>query len=133
MNAGNTIYSNAAAGDTLGGRLSWAREAAGFTLSQLAQSIGVRKETLSAWEQDRSEPRANRLVMLAGMLNISPAWLLSGMGEAPQGNGVSASMREVLAEIERVKGIQQQADSAISNLQEMVEKLAAEEAVQRLA
>ena len=40
--------------------------------------------TIAAWESDRSEPRANRLTMLAGVLGVSPAWLLHGVGSAPE-------------------------------------------------
>ena len=66
---------------TFGDRLAAAREALGLTQSQLANKVGVRLKTLENWEQDRSEPRANRLQMLAGVLNVSIVWLLTGEGE----------------------------------------------------
>ena len=59
--------------DTLGGRLWRAREAVGMSESGLAKALGLKKETLRAWENDRSEPRANKLVTLAGLLNVTPA------------------------------------------------------------
>lgn len=67
---------------TLGGRVFQAREAAGLTVSQVINRLGVRKSTYLAWEADRSEPRANKLVALAGILNVSPTYLLSGLGRA---------------------------------------------------
>jgi transcriptional regulator with XRE-family HTH domain len=67
---------------TLGGRVSQAREAADLTVSQVINRLGVRKATYLAWEADRSEPRANKLVALAGILNVSPTYLLSGLGRA---------------------------------------------------
>ena len=67
---------------TLGGRVFQAREAAGLTVSQVINRLGVRKATYLAWEADRSEPRANKLVALAGILNVSPTYLLSGLGRA---------------------------------------------------
>lgn len=67
---------------TLGGRVFQAREAAGFTVSQVINRLGVRKATYLAWEADRSEPRANKLVALAGILNVAPTYLLSGLGQA---------------------------------------------------
>jgi HTH-type transcriptional regulator, cell division transcriptional repressor len=70
---------------TLGDRLAAAREAAGLSQSVLATRLGVRQKTLRAWESDLSEPRANRLQMLAAMLGVSLRWLLTGEGE-----GVSA-------------------------------------------
>ena len=70
-------------GDTVGGRLIRAREARGMTVRQLARRVGVRIETLQNWETDRTAPRSNRLAMLAGILNVSPTWILVGHGEAP--------------------------------------------------
>ena len=70
-------------GDTLGGRIVYAREAQNLTTSQLARRMGVKTETLQDWETDRAEPRSNRLLTLAGMLNVSPTWLLTGAGESP--------------------------------------------------
>ena len=52
-----------------------------MTQAQLAKNLGVKLSTLKAWEQDLSEPRANRLSMLAGLLNVSIMWLLNGEGE----------------------------------------------------
>ena len=52
---------------TFGDRLAGARDAAGMTQAQLARRIGVKKATLVGWEEDLSEPRANRLSMLAGV------------------------------------------------------------------
>lgn len=66
---------------TFGDRVAAAREAAGMTQDQLAKRMGIKLKTLRAWEQDLSEPRANRLSMMAGMLNVSIMWLLNGEGE----------------------------------------------------
>ncbi|MCM2561378.1 helix-turn-helix domain-containing protein [Lutimaribacter sp. EGI FJ00015] len=70
---------------TFGDRLAAAREAAGMTQKQLAKRLGVKLTTLSGWENDLSEPRANRLSMMAGILNVSIMWLLTG-----EGNGIAA-------------------------------------------
>jgi len=69
---------------TFGDRLVLAREAMGLGQGQLARRMGVKLQTLRNWEEDRSEPRANRLQMLAGMLNVSMVWLMSGRGAPPQ-------------------------------------------------
>lgn len=66
---------------TFGDRLVAAREAAGLSTAQLASHVGVRAKTLENWESDRSEPRANRAQMLAGVLNVSIVWMLTGEGE----------------------------------------------------
>ena len=77
-----TIFFDDNQDTTLGGRVFQAREAAGMTVAQVINRLGVRKATYMAWEADRSEPRANKLVALAGILNVSPTFLLSGLGEA---------------------------------------------------
>jgi transcriptional regulator with XRE-family HTH domain len=74
-------YSDSAS--TFGDRLVLAREAMGLGQGQLARRMGVKVQTLRNWEEDRSEPRANRLQMLAGMLNVSMVWLMSGRGTPP--------------------------------------------------
>ena len=66
------------ASSTLGGRIEQARSELGLTSKQLATRIGVRVSTVENWESDRSEPRSNKLTMLAGVLNVSVLWLLSG-------------------------------------------------------
>lgn len=66
---------------TFGDRLAGAREAAGMSQAELARSLGVRLKTLVDWENDLADPRSNRLQMLAGMLNVSIMWLLTGRGE----------------------------------------------------
>ena len=70
---------------TFGDRITGAREAAGMSQAELARRIGVKLKTIRAWENDQSEPRANRAGMLAGLLGVSLMWLLSGQGDGPTG------------------------------------------------
>lgn len=71
---------------TFGDRVAAAREAAGMSQAMLARRLGVRLATLRSWENDMSEPRANRLSILAGLLNVSMMWLINGEGEGLDGN-----------------------------------------------
>lgn len=84
---------------TLGDRLTGAREAAGLGQPDLAKRLGVKVKTIRAWENDQSEPRANRLGMLAGILGVSMMWLLSGQGEGPEGPDADDVLDE---DIERI-------------------------------
>lgn len=88
---------------TFGDRLAVAREQAGMTQGALAKRLGVRKSTLRAWENDMSEPRANRLSILAGLLGVSIMWLINGEGEGVEGPDEDASnfgeMTDILAEV----------------------------------
>jgi HTH-type transcriptional regulator, cell division transcriptional repressor len=68
---------------TLGDRITAAREKAGLSAAEAARRLGVRLSTFQAWEADASEPRANRLQMLAGLLGVSLRWLMTGEGDGP--------------------------------------------------
>ena len=70
---------------TFGDRLAAAREQAGLSQAELAKRLGVRQSTLRGWEDDHAEPRANRLSMLAGLLNVSMMWLINAEGEGLKG------------------------------------------------
>lgn len=69
--------------DTIGGRISLARDAAGLSIEEASAVAGVTAETWRNWENDRAEPRANRLDMLARILQVSITWLLDGHGNGP--------------------------------------------------
>ena len=83
----------------LGERLRRAREAAGLTVADAAGRLGVLKSTWQAWEAGRKEPRANRLAMIAGVLGVSPAWMLSGLGDGPWDRRTSADPADLLRDL----------------------------------
>lgn len=97
------IYTRNPDADTLGGRLSRARDAAGMSSAQLARRIGVKSSTMQAWESDRSEPRANRLTMLAGFLGVTPTWLLCGVGNGREDAGEADELTVVRSRLARLK------------------------------
>jgi transcriptional regulator with XRE-family HTH domain len=113
--------------DTLGGRISRAREAAGQSAPKFAKTVGVRSETLVAWESDRSEPRVNKLVTMAGLLNVSPAWLLYGLGEAPSEPGVSAELQVLRGQLDRIRELREQTDLAIRHMEKAIVRIAERE------
>ncbi len=117
MTKQESIFDGPRDSDTLGGRLSRAREAAGIDPGDFSKMLGVRKQTLMAWESDRAEPRANKLFAMAGLVGVSPSWLLYGMGEAPRETGVSAQLRQARAEFEKVRLLRQRADTAMDQMQ----------------
>ena len=91
---------------TFGDRVAAARETADMTQAVLAKRLGVRVATLRSWEDDLSEPRANRLSILAGLLNVSMMWLINGEGEgidapeqslalAPDANTLLVELRDL--------------------------------------
>ncbi|KAA9010685.1 helix-turn-helix domain-containing protein [Histidinibacterium aquaticum] len=87
---------------TFGDRLAAAREAAGMSQKDLAKRVGVKLSTLTRWEDDQAEPRANRLSMLSGLLGVSLRWLLTGQGEGlsgPDAEEIPQDGLEILAEL----------------------------------
>lgn len=114
-----TIYSENPDLDTLGGRLSRARDAVGMTTAQLARRLGVQTSTLQAWESDRSQPRANRLSMLAGVLNVSLSWLLYGVGTAPIDEDLrDETVRAISAQLSELKRLHAQSAAVIAHIED---------------
>lgn len=97
-------YSQDAA--TFGDRVAAAREAAELSQKELARRLGVRLSTVRGWEDDRSEPRANRLSMMAGLLNVSMMWLINGEGDGlppPDEDPLPRDMRLLLADLRTLR------------------------------
>ena len=91
---------------TFGDRVVGAREKSGMTQAELSRRLGIKLITLQGWEEDRSEPRANKLQMLTGMLNVSLSWLLSGEGigpEEPSTVPLSDDTQAILIEMRAIK------------------------------
>lgn len=91
---------------TFGDRLAAAREAAQMSPEALAKRLGVKTKTLQGWEDDMAEPRANRLSMLAGLLNVSIVWLITGEGEgvtAPDEEPASPDISSILFEMRALR------------------------------
>lgn len=104
---------------TFGDRVAAAREAAGMTQKQLAKRLGVRAATLRNWEDDLSEPRANRLSMMAGLLNVSMMWLINGEGE-----GLSAPLEEPQPMTDEFRSILMELRNLRSEMLSQAEKVA---------
>ncbi len=106
---------------TFGDRVTGAREKSGMTQDQLAHRLGVKLKTLKDWEGDLSEPRANRLSMMAGLLNVSLRWLITGEGDGPGGPvdtpRLPRSAASLLAEIQDVRSQLAQSSDRLARLE----------------
>lgn len=112
---------------TFGDRMAAARERLGLTQAQLAQRLGVKAQTIAAWEQDRSEPRANRLQMLAGMLNVSMVWLMTGAGEgvaAPESGPPESALLAALGELRETRMAYGRVGERLARLERQIQALA---------
>lgn len=101
----NNYFANESS--TFGDRIIAARESVGLNQSDFARKLGVQLKTVKKWEEDLSEPRANKLQMIAGLLNVSITWLIMGQGAGLKGPSDelehSADMNEILIELRQTK------------------------------
>ncbi len=109
--------------DTLGGRLSRARDAQNSSLIQVAKMAGVETRTLKSWESDRSAPRSNRLAMLAGILGTTPTWLLFGRGNSPLLAAQLPSAESVKLELDDLRAQHQNLGAQIENVEESLRQI----------
>ena len=113
---------------TLGDRICEARESKEFTVSQLARRLGVKTDTLKNWESGRSEPRPNRLVMLAGMLDVPVSWLIEGAAEHKPTH-ISATKADMVAQkLERAAAMHAELGNLLAEIAEDVSAIQCMEA-----
>lgn len=89
--------------DTIGGRISRAREASGLSAKELAWRLGVKVATVHAWESDRSQPSSHRLSTLAGLLQVSLSWIVHGIGIGPSDDLAGETSREMTAQLDQLR------------------------------
>lgn len=121
-------YSNETA--TFGDRVAAGREAIGLTQSDLARRLGVKLKTVRAWEEDLTEPRANKLQMLSGVLGVSLMWLLNGEGEGleppdEQLAPLNMDAKSVLLELRQISGELDRSADRILRLEKQLKTLLA--------
>ncbi|MEY8837895.1 multiprotein-bridging factor 1 family protein [Cribrihabitans sp. XS_ASV171] len=110
---------------TFGDRVAGAREAAGMTQAQMARRLGVKKSTVVGWEDDVSEPRANKLSMMAGLLNVSIMWLLTGEGAGaePPDSEEAPDLAVVVAELRGIRTEMRAASDRAARLEKRVRRM----------
>ena len=113
---------------TLGGRIYASRQNAGISLHMAANLLGVKSSTLKSWENDRSEPRVNKLVALAGLLGVSPTHFLAEEGNDGRSSITIKGRRDKLIEMLKeemsfVRDQQKQLTQRIRKMEVLIEKL----------
>jgi transcriptional regulator with XRE-family HTH domain len=111
-----TILSEVPDLGTIGGRIHRARQALDLTTAQLARRVGVTTATATSWETNRSQPRANRMAMLAGVLNVSPTWLIFGLGESPTDETLQSELALLKSDLARARRVHEELGKVIGSL-----------------
>ena len=113
---------------TFGDRLAAARSARGMTQKALARRLGVSMKALEGWENDIREPRANRLQMLAGVLDVSISWLLTGEGQGVGSEAEAGTVRmsELLHEMRMLRAEMQRSVARLGVLEKRLGQVADE-------
>ena len=106
-------------------RLKHARQQGGYSTREMSKLLGVRQETVLSWETGRTSPRANRLPVLAGTLNISIRWLLSGQGDMPQSCATRVASKEAEDMLNEVRRLKQESDRSVRKLVGLERRLSA--------
>ena len=109
---------------TLGERVAEARESRGLTLEQAAQRMAVKTGTLKSWEAGKTQPRPNKLQMLAGVLGVPFSWLLEGGPEYDPISDGQSRLAQLENKVERMRQLQVE-------LSQLCDEIAAEVAVCR--
>lgn len=109
---------------TLGSRIEQARGAKQLSERQLAQRMCVKPETLKNWERDRSEPRAEKFMKLAGILQVPMVWLMTGdTPEAYEAPFNPSQTTEIAQKLERVQVLQRELAGLLEDLSDDVARL----------
>ena len=103
MSGTTNIFEEAPDMDTMGGRISRAREASGLSVKEFAWRLGVKIATINAWERDRSQPSSHRLANMAGLLQVSLSWIVHGVGIGPSDNFASETNEEMAAKLNQLR------------------------------
>ncbi|HEY0783539.1 MAG TPA: helix-turn-helix transcriptional regulator [Thermoanaerobaculia bacterium] len=88
--------------ETLGGRLARLRRMRGLRQKDLADRIGATVQRVSRYENDRYMPRVETLAQLAGLLDVSVEFLLTGRSSPVGDAAEDHRLRERLPALERL-------------------------------
>lgn len=101
---------------TFGDRVAAAREYLSMSEEDLAKRLGIKVETIRKWENDLAEPRANKLQMLSGILNVSLRWLLTGQGDELEAPSPDVGGQEVMEMLREFRGLRSDMTRSIERM-----------------
>ncbi len=84
-------------GQSIGERIAWARERAGFNKNRFARELGTSWQHVDHWEKGRTEPSLGSMRRIAELLEISVDFLLGVRDDPapPQPSGLARFLVEL--------------------------------------
>ena len=79
---------------TFGDKIKSARIAKKLTQQKLAEIIGVKHNSVSDWENDKSKPDMDTIELICGALDITPSYIMGTKSDEEYGNIVGNLMSE---------------------------------------
>ena len=107
----------------VGERIARARDHQNWSREELARRMGVTLDTITAWEDGERDPRANRLFTLAGILNVTPHWLLEGDVNAFETAGNVDPVEAMRAKLGAARLKLQEASDLVNELERQLDEL----------
>lgn len=104
-----------------GERIKHAREASGMSQKLMASRLGVKSVTVEKWESGKEGPRANRLQMIASLLNVPLLWLLAGSQQVPETGSEQTTAELLQQKLDEVNSRMEDLKNSIEDLTLLVQ------------
>ena len=104
-----------------GERIKVARESSGMSQKLMASRLGVKTGTIAKWESGKEGPRANRLQMIASLLNVPLLWLLAGSQQVPETGSDQSSADLLQQKLDEVNSRMEDLKNSIEDLALLVQ------------
>jgi transcriptional regulator with XRE-family HTH domain len=111
---------------TFGGRLQAARQAKGLTVASLGEKLGVEAGRVEVWESGVEAPLPHRISIMAGMLNVSIIWLITGESNGTthvvEAHARPTIINDTLGEIAQLKTTLLDAHAKLESLEQRLQE-----------
>lgn len=86
----------------VGQRIRARRDELHLTQREVADTLEIAVETVRAWEKNRIVPGATNLRKLADLLNTTPTWIQTGVGDLPE-PAILQALADQTAQLEHIE------------------------------
>lgn len=80
---------------SLGENLLYLRKNLGLSQEEVAEKLGVSRQTVSKWETDQTVPELNKAKLLSELYNVSYDYLISGKPKSYDATAIEAMVDEI--------------------------------------